>query len=140
VFKTVVRIASQIIQVHALRSCFCKVHLMLSYHPYIIGVPGRLGGSTPPPPQFRSFDKAESNSQFHGKYIRNNLITHFQIEWNPRLGGYRPQIPVLSALCPQLNLLTPPPPTRKNSWVRHWELMVFIILLQTEHNCVHLFV
>jgi hypothetical protein len=29
------------------------------------------------------------------------------IEWNPWLGGYRHQIPVLSALCPQLNLLTP---------------------------------
>jgi hypothetical protein len=26
------------------------------------------------PPKFRSFDKAESNSQFHGKYMRNNLI------------------------------------------------------------------
>ena len=26
-----------------------------------------------PPPKFRSFDKAEPNSQFHGKYIRNNL-------------------------------------------------------------------
>jgi hypothetical protein len=34
---------------------------------------------------------------------------HLQIEWNGWLGGYRPQIPVLSALCPQLNLLNPPP-------------------------------
>jgi hypothetical protein len=32
-----------------------------------------LGGSNPPP-KFRSFDKAEPNSQFRGKYIRNNLI------------------------------------------------------------------
>jgi hypothetical protein len=32
-------------------------------------------------------------------------FTHLQIEWNPWLGGYRPQISVLSALCPQLNLL-----------------------------------
>jgi hypothetical protein len=31
-----------------------------------------------------------------------------QIEWNPWVGGYRPQIPVLSALFPQLNLLNPP--------------------------------
>jgi hypothetical protein len=31
----------------------------------------------------------------------------FQIEWNPWLGGYRPQIPILSVLYPQLNLLTP---------------------------------
>jgi hypothetical protein len=36
------------------------------------GVP--RGGSNPPPPKFRSFDKAEPNSQFRGKYIRNNLI------------------------------------------------------------------
>jgi hypothetical protein len=27
-----------------------------------------------PPPKFRSFDKAEPNSQFRGKYIYNNLI------------------------------------------------------------------
>jgi hypothetical protein len=43
-----------------------------------------------------------------------------QIEWNPWLGGYRPQIPVLSALYPQLNLLNPPP--RKKIWA-------------TEQNC-----
>ena len=34
------------------------------------------------------------------------------------LGGYRPQILVLSVLCPQLNLLTPTP--EQNSWVRYW--------------------
>jgi hypothetical protein len=28
----------------------------------------------PPPPKFRSFDKAEPNSQFRGKYFRNSLI------------------------------------------------------------------
>jgi hypothetical protein len=39
-------------------------------------------------------------------------FTHLQIEWDPWLGGYRPQIPVLSALCPQLNLLNPPPPEK----------------------------
>jgi hypothetical protein len=33
---------------------------------------------------------------------------HLQIEWNPCLGGYSTQIPVLSALYPQLNLLNPP--------------------------------
>jgi hypothetical protein len=38
------------------------------------GVPRELvwGGSTSPP-KFRSFDKAEPNSQFHGKYIINSL-------------------------------------------------------------------
>jgi hypothetical protein len=34
---------------------------------------------------------------------------HLQIEWNPWLGGYCPQIPVLSDLCLQLNLLNPSP-------------------------------
>jgi hypothetical protein len=38
---------------------------------------------------------------------------HFQIEWNPWLGGYGPQIPILSALYPQLNLLKPPTPPKK---------------------------
>jgi hypothetical protein len=40
-------------------------------------------------------------------------FTHLQIEQNLWLGGYRPQIPILSALCPQLNLLNPP---EQNSW------------------------
>jgi hypothetical protein len=35
-------------------------------------------------------------------------FTHLKTERNPRLGGYRPQIPVLYTLCPQLN-----------SWVHH---------------------
>jgi hypothetical protein len=34
---------------------------------------GGLGCLTPPP-KFRSFDKAEPNSQVHGKCIRKNLI------------------------------------------------------------------
>jgi hypothetical protein len=34
---------------------------------------------------------------------------HLQIEWNPWLGGYRPQIPILSALYPQLNSWCKPP-------------------------------
>jgi hypothetical protein len=33
---------------------------------------------------------------------------HLQIEWDPLLGGYHPQIPILYALYPQLNLLNPP--------------------------------
>jgi hypothetical protein len=32
------------------------------------------GGFNPHPPKFRSFDKAEPNSQLRGKYIRNKLI------------------------------------------------------------------
>jgi hypothetical protein len=39
------------------------------------GVPrGGLGVSNPTPLKFRSFDKAEPNSQFRGKYIPNNII------------------------------------------------------------------
>jgi hypothetical protein len=38
------------------------------------GVPtGDLGGSTYPTPKFRSFEKAEPNSQFRGICVRNNL-------------------------------------------------------------------
>jgi len=43
------------------------------------------------------------------------LVRNYNCLENPSLGGYRPQIPVL---CPQLNLLNPPPP-EQNPWVRH---------------------
>jgi hypothetical protein len=35
---------------------------------------GGLGDSNPLPPKYKSFDKAEPNSQVLGKYIHNNLI------------------------------------------------------------------
>jgi hypothetical protein len=35
---------------------------------------GGFGGFKPPLPKFRRFDKAEPNSLFRGKYIRNNPI------------------------------------------------------------------
>ena len=34
------------------------------------------------------------------------LVPNYSCPQNPRLGGYRPQIPC--SLCPQLNLLNPP--------------------------------
>jgi len=37
-----------------------------------------------------------------------SLVPNYSCLQNPWLGGYRPQIPVLSVLCPQLNLLNPP--------------------------------
>ena len=43
------------------------------------------------------------------------LVPNYSCLQNPWLRGYRPQIPVLSVLCPQLNLLNPP--TKK---IRHW--------------------
>jgi len=52
-------------------------------------------------------------------YEMKFLIRNYSCLQNPWLGDYRPQIPVLSVLCPQLNLLNPPPP-EQNSWVRHW--------------------
>jgi hypothetical protein len=40
------------------------------------------------------------------------LVPNYSCLQNTWLGGYRPQIPVLSVLCPQLNLLNPPPRTK----------------------------
>jgi hypothetical protein len=67
------------------------------------------GGVTP---KFRSFDKAEPNSQLRGKYIRNDLIRiriSLISKWSGTPDkGLTPPIPFLSALCHQLNLLNPP--------------------------------
>ena len=40
------------------------------------------------------------------------LVANYCCLQNPWLGGCRPQIPVLSVLCPQLNLLNPTPRTK----------------------------
>ena len=46
-------------------------------------------------------------------YEMKFLVPNYSCLQNPWLGGYRHQIPVLSILCPQLNLLNlPPPPTK----------------------------
>jgi hypothetical protein len=42
-------------------------------------------------------------------YEMKCLVPNYSCLQNPWLGGYRPQIPVLSVLCPQLNLLNPHP-------------------------------
>jgi hypothetical protein len=72
---------------------------------------GVLGGSNPPPPKFRSFDKAEPNSQFRGKYMCNNLI-RIRVSLICKLSGTPDLIPILSALCPQMNLLNPHSPNK----------------------------
>ena len=41
-------------------------------------------------------------------YEMKFLVPNYSCLQNPLLGGYGPQIPVLSVLCPQLNLLKPP--------------------------------
>ena len=40
------------------------------------------------------------------------LVPNYTCLQNLRLGGYRPPVPVPSVLCPQLNLLNPPPAPR----------------------------
>ena len=45
-------------------------------------------------------------------YEMKFLVPNYGCLQNSWLGGYRPQIPVLSVLCPQLNLLNPPPPSK----------------------------
>ena len=52
-------------------------------------------------------------------YEMKFLVPNYSCLENPSLEGLLPpQILVLSVLCPQLNLLTPPP--EQNSWVCHW--------------------
>ena len=53
------------------------------------------------------------------------VVPNYSCIQNPWLRGYRPQIPVFSVLCPQLNFLNPPPP-EKNSWVRHCCSLFFL--------------
>jgi len=46
-------------------------------------------------------------------YEMKFLVPNYCCLQNPWLGVYRPQIPFLSILCPQLNLLNRPPPPNK---------------------------
>jgi hypothetical protein len=57
----------------------------------ISGVP-KGGWGVEPPPKFWSYDKAELNSQFRGKYIRNNLI-RIRVSLICRLSG-TPDYPI----------------------------------------------
>jgi hypothetical protein len=85
------------------------------------GIPRRGGfGRFNPHLKFWSFDKAEPNSQFRGKYICNNLI---KIWVSPicKLSG-TPGPPDPRSLYPlsQTEFVEPPPSPEKNSWVCHW--------------------
>jgi hypothetical protein len=82
------------------------------------------------------------------------LVPNYSCLQNPWLGGYRPQIPILSVLCPQLNLLNPPPRTKflgtpltalitarplSVSWDRLLQLTTcFWSILITSHLCLAL--
>jgi len=50
-------------------------------------------------------------------YEMKFLLPNYNCLQNPWLGGYRPQIPVPSFHCPQLNFLSSP--SKQNSWIRH---------------------
>jgi hypothetical protein len=50
-------------------------------------------------------------------YEMKFLVPNYSCLQNPWPGGYHPQIPVFSVLCPRLSLLNPSP--KQNSWVRH---------------------
>ena len=59
------------------------------------GILGRGGVLKPPSPKFRSFDKAEPNSQFRGKYSLNNvtriqLSLIFSVAWKALPASYDP--------------------------------------------------
>jgi hypothetical protein len=66
-----------------------------------------------------------------------------QIERNLWLGGYRPQISVLSALCPQLNLLKPLSPKKIPGYAnadQGWALVNNAMTLRTPQNAENLLI
>ena len=63
-------------------------------------------------------------------YEMKFLVPNYSCLQNPWLGGYRPQIPVLSVRCLQLNLLNPPHPPNKipgYANVLAWVLVVLVL-------------
>jgi len=59
---------------------------------------------------------------------------------DPWLGGYCPQIHILSVLCPLLNFLNPSP-TEKNFWESHWfqqhetsNAVIISVVVLTKHK------
>jgi hypothetical protein len=80
------------------------------------GVPkGGFGGFNPPPPPnseaLPKLSRIPSSVEYTLVTTQSEYGFHSFPNWvEPMTRGYRPQIPVLSALYPQLNLLAPPPP------------------------------
>jgi hypothetical protein len=76
---------------------------------------GGLGSSNPP--KFRGFDKAEPNSHFRGKYIRNNLI-RIRVSLICKLSGTTargvtaPRSPFSLPSVLNWKFWTPPPPNK----------------------------
>jgi hypothetical protein len=81
---------------------------------------GGLGGTTLSPKFRKSWAKFPVPWNIRPQQPNQKTgFAHFQIEWNPWLGGYRPQIPVLFTSVLNWICWTSPPP-RKNFWVFHW--------------------
>ena len=53
-------------------------------------------------------------------YEMKFVLPNYSCLQNHWLGGYRPQIPVLSVLCPQLNFLNLPPPSKIPGYATGW--------------------
>jgi hypothetical protein len=53
----------------------------------------------------------DSRCTSDNKIFNNTGFTHLQIEQSPSLGGYHPQIPILSV--PSTEFVEPPPPQTK---------------------------
>jgi hypothetical protein len=87
----------------------------------------RGGEPPPPPPNFEVLTRlSRISSSVEYKFITTISeygFIHLQIEWNPLTRGYCLQIPILSALCPQLNLLTPREknPGYATGWQWRWK-------------------
>jgi hypothetical protein len=58
---------------------------------------GGLGGSNPPPPKFRNFDKVPKINKIV-LYEMKFVVPNYSCPQNPWLGGHCPQIPVISFL------------------------------------------
>jgi hypothetical protein len=80
---------------------------------YGSGVPRGCSG-VQNPRNCRVFTKlSRISSSMKYTSITNDLFITLQIECNPRLGGYYPQIPILSALSSTDVVEPPPPPSTK---------------------------
>ena len=64
------------------------------------------------------------------------LVPNCSCLQNPWLGGYRPQIPVFSVLCPQLNLLKPPPPNKIPGYATDFYVIQMAIYVHNWRVCV----
>jgi hypothetical protein len=74
---------------------------------------GGLGVQPPPPQIIPKFWQSRAEFPVLWKIHIKNLIRIRVANWaEPLTRGLPPPIPVLSALCPQLNMLNPPPPKK----------------------------